>query len=205
MPEEEEPPEFEAALYIERIEIDNDAQVFVVADAGVGLSRLEVVGPDGSARLVVEIDDVAGLGMRKFEFATPEPLLEDLFLAYPAGAYPFVATTAGGASVAASAELSHDLVAVPEVLEPSLGSTVDVSDGLLVDWSPVPGAVAYAVGIEDEEVEDALDAELPGDATEFLVPATWILPGVEEYVLDVNAIGANGNQIVTEVRFGTAE
>jgi hypothetical protein len=69
---------------------------------------------------------------------------------------------------------------------------------------PVDGAVGYRVELEEEQTGAAIEVDLPPGSTSFTFPSEWLLPGTE-YVLDLEAVGENGNRTATELRMRTAD
>ncbi len=59
------------------------------------------------------------------------------------------------------------------------------------------------LAVEEEDSSLALVVDLPGDATSFDVPATFLQPNIL-YTMDVIEIADSGNQTVSDVQFTTA-
>lgn len=201
----EEPAEFEdATLYVVYSSSDEDAQIFVAGGADDPLRLVEVFAPSGKKVLRWKSKDGDELGHADFQFETPEPSLEGLMEAYPAGPYRFVGMTVEDETLVGEVELSYDLLPAPYIVYPQDGDTSVPANGLVLFWDAVPGAEAIRFELEDEEEEVALKVDLPGDADSFEFPNNWLQPGTE-YVFDIKAIGENGNQTVTDVRFTTED
>lgn len=183
---------------------DEDAQVFVQGGSEDPIVSLKAFGPGHAVKLKFNIKDGDNLGYADFVFESPEPSLEELQDAYPAGAYHFRAKTAEGETLTGEADLSYELLDPPAPIFPMDGNTGIPTDGVLVMWEEIEDADAIRLEVEDEEEEVALKVDLPGDATAFSLPMDWLQPGTE-YVLDIKAIAENGNQTVTDLRFTTAE
>ena len=194
----------DATLVVVYSATDEDAQIIISGGSEEPLRTVKVSGPRGLRPMSWKSKDGAGLGQADFQFETPEPTLEELMAAYPAGMYRFVGRTVENARLKSDVELSYDLLPEPQILFPEDGDSDITVDGLLVEWNPVRGAAAIRLEIEDEETEVALKVDLPGDADRFEVPNNWLQPGTE-YVLDIKAIADNGNQTVTDLRFTTEE
>jgi len=183
---------------------DEDAQVFVQGGSDDPITSLKAFGPGNKVKLKFNINDGDSLGYADFTFESPEPSLKELEAAYPAGEYRFRALTADGEALAGEADLSYDLLDTPILIHPLDGDAEVPVNGVTAMWEEIDGAEAIRFEIEDEEEEVALKVDLPGDATSFSLPMGWLQSGTE-YVLDIKAIGENGNQTVTDLRFMTAE
>jgi hypothetical protein len=89
-------------------------------------------------------------------------------------------------------------------------SSPSLSDGELVDpkntvveWN-APGAEQVEVIIGQDEREDVLDITLSGNVRHLRVPARFLVPGLE-YKIESLSIGENGNRVITESTFKTAD
>ncbi len=76
---------------------DGDAEV-VITDVGgnEGLSQLTITDPDEKQIITYSVPETSTLGIREFNFESPEPELEAVKEAYPEGIYTFEATTFAG-------------------------------------------------------------------------------------------------------------
>ena len=147
--------------------------------------------------------DAASLGIRQFEFESPEPKdVESLKSAYPEGIYKFAGATAAGGVFYGESTLNHELPATTSILRP--GSAVVSADGLEIAWTPVEGVVAYIVEIEQDELEVSVTARLPASETRFSVPDGFLQSGTE-YQLGLGTVGGDGNTSFVETTFTTAE
>ena len=200
------PGEFEdPALVVVYSVSDEDAQIFVRGGAEDPIKRLKIKQAVGDEVMIKSrFNDGGALGQADFQFETPEPALEDLMVAYPAGEYVFSGVTVDGDTLAGVVDLSYDLPPPPVILFPAEGDTGIPVNDLVVRWDPAADAEAIRLEIEDEEEEVALKVDLAGDATTFFVPDNWLQPGTE-YTLDIKVHGENGNQTVRDLRFVTAE
>jgi len=72
-----------------------------------------------------------------------------------------------------------------------------------IEWTPVPGAEAYVVEIENDDIEVSITAEVPGDASGFTVPPDFLEPGTE-YDVGVGSVNSVGNLAVAESSFVTS-
>lgn len=194
----------EASLSVVFNATDSDAQIFIVAESNEGLQRVRVFSPDGSLVAKSKSLDFEDLGYADIRFDTPEPRLRKLRRAYPEGRYRFVAKTAAGNKLVNRVELSYDLLEAPEILFPLEGDEDIPAVGLEARWAQIPDAVAVQLALEteDEEGEDAMIVDLPGDAVSFTFPDDFVQFGLE-YTMDVIGIAENGNQTVSDVQFTT--
>ncbi len=183
---------------------DDDAQIIVQGGADDAFVKVRVTGPGGAVKLRVRVKDGADLGYADFQFDSPEPSLEELEHAYPAGEYLFAARTAAGSRLRGQVEWSYELLDAPVITFPMEGDEGIPTAGLTVLWEEIEDADAIRFEIEDEEEEVALTADLPGEATSFMVSDGWLRPETV-YTLDIKAIAENGNQTVSDLRFLTAE
>lgn len=156
-----------------------------------------------------------------------EGTLEDLFHRFPAGAYEFEGLTVEGEELDGEAVLSHVIPAPPVLLSPEEDVPAD-PDGTVVRWERVDGLipvfpnvfgprgitdgdveiVAFEIVVDREAVDGVeaplriLDAKVPGDVTEVMLP-----PGIMEpnslYKLEVLQIDRSGNQTIAESTFET--
>ena len=195
----------QAELYLEYNATDGDAEIVVIIDADAGLRKLKITAPNGKKVVNLVSHDAGGLGLRKFNFESPEPGLEEVLEAYPAGKYKIEGTTVDGDRLRSVVTLSHDLPEAPVITFPlDEDGSVPLS-GVVGDWDPVSGAVGYAIELEQEleDDEQKLVANIIGDATSFRFPDGWLVADTEGQ-FGVAAIAANGNVTVTEIQFTTA-
>jgi hypothetical protein len=183
---------------------DEDAQVFVQGGADDPIVSVKAFGPGNAVKLKLDIRDGDDLGYADFVFESPEPSLEELEVAYPAGEYRFRGVSAEGDILTGEADLSYELLDAPVPIFPVDGDEDIPTNGVNAMWEEIEDAEAIRLEVEDEEEEVALKVDLPGDATSFSLPNGWLQPGTE-YVLDIKAIAEDGNQTVTDLRFTTAE
>lgn len=183
---------------------DDDAQVFLTGGSDLPIARVSVRNPAGEQIAAARFADSEGVGQADFAFESPEPSLDTLKAAYPAGTYVLAGRAVDGTRLTATVDLSHELLAAPELIYPMEGDEGVPVNGLIVAWNPIEDAESIRLEIEDEEEEVALKVDLDGDATAFEVPNSWLKDGVQ-YVLDIKATAENGNQTVSDVEFVTAD
>ncbi len=194
-----------ATARFEQNATDGDVEVvFELTSGDEGLADLTIVGPDGRPVAVFRAPDSSTLGMRTFQFESPEPPnIEGLKAAYPEGTYQFTATTISGASLIGQATLSHELPATAAFIYPA-PDDVDVPfDGLEVSWRAVEGVTHYIIEVEQDELEVNLTVRVRSGNTTFAVPSGFLAPGTE-YQLTIGTVAGEGNISFVETTFTTA-
>lgn len=193
-----------ASVRFEQNATDGDVEVvFEVTGGDDGLAKLTIVAPDG--RIVVDFNapDASTMGIRQFEFESPEPGdTEGLRSAYPEGMYTFTGATSAGDAFRSESMLTHALPATTDILRP--GSSAVSATGLDIAWTAVEGIEAYIVEIEHDEFDVKVTARLPGSATAFSVPDGFLQPG-REYELGIGTVAGNGNSSFIETTFTTVD
>ena len=192
----------EALIYVEYNATDDDAEVVVVIDAEMGLERLAIEAPSGAEVLHLRAEHL-GLGLRKFALETPEPSLQSVLAAYPAGEYRFYGRAVDGRFLFSVVTLSHALPAAPSILYPLDGDTAVPTSGASAVWSAGPDADGFFLELENDDLGVDVKSNIAGGATAFGFPAGWLAGGTE-YQLGVAARGGNGNLTVVEIDFTTA-
>jgi hypothetical protein len=195
-----------AAVHFEQNATDGDVEVVFQAKGGnEGLAKLTVVGPDGRTAIDFSAPDPSTLGIREFEFESPEPSdVEGLKAAYPAGTYRFTAATGGGKELRGEATLSHELPATTSFVRPVADEEKVPVKGLEIAWAPVAGVSGYILEVEQDDLHTSLVARLPATATSFRVPDGFLRAGVE-YELGIATVSAGGNVSFVETSFTTAK
>ena len=190
-------------IHIEYNAVDSDAKAVIVIDAGVGLSSVKVFAPNSRQVLYLTAKTTPNLGQTKLKVETPEPSLNEVKAAYPAGMYRFRGWTVDGDMIVGEATLSHDLLDAPVITAPANSATTVPINGQTATWETVTGAASYFLELEQEDLALVLKVDLLSSSTSFDFPTGWLLLD-KDYVLSVSAIGANGNHTIAEVRFRTA-
>jgi hypothetical protein len=195
-----------ASVHFEQNATDGDVEVvFNVTGRGEGLAKLSVVSPDGRTVVDFSAPDASTLGIREFEFESPEPSDAKLLkAAYPAGVYRFSGATAAGKELRGESTLSHELPATTSLLQPGLEAENVAVAGSKVTWTPVANVSSYLIEIEQDELDASLKVTLPGSATSFSVPDGFLRPGTE-YDLGIGTVSERGNVSFVETSFTTAE
>ncbi|MCI0558771.1 MAG: hypothetical protein MN733_09765 [Nitrososphaera sp.] len=216
----------QAKLIIEHNAADEDTGFQGFVD-GTGWNRMMLTGPDGRQLDFKAKGELGQLGLTELFFETVEPEnaevpISEIWETLPEGTYTYEAT---GIEVgeklgktSATATLTHDIPAAPELLTPEEDEEVPVDD-LLVSWEPVDktingrdiNIIAYQLIIEkDEEPHPnmigtfGLSMYLPPDVTEITIPGEFFEPGTE-YEWELLAIEESGNQTINSSSFSTED
>jgi hypothetical protein len=192
----------EAKLIFELNETDVDAEVVLDVDAPDGLRALHLEFPDGKTVFSLKAKGHAldPVGLKQFAIESGEPDIASILQAFPAGTYRLLGETITGLAVESELELSHDLVPAPTYAPPD-GALVP-TDGVVVQWTLMPGAASYTVEIEQDELGFNLTCTVPAFVDSLQVPDGFLL-GDTEYELGVAVSAANGNVSVAESTFTT--
>ena len=195
-------PFADAQLFFELNSTDNDLGLQLFLDTDDGWKRVRVLDP--SRRDVIEFETagrLSHLGLTELRFESSEPSPEEVLSLFPAGEYRFRGRTVDGEQLASNATLSHDFN-TPPTFSPSDGEVVDPKN-TVVEWN-APGAEQVEVIIEQDEREDVLDITLSGSVRRLRVPAQFLVGGLE-YKIEILSVGENGNRVISESTFETAE
>ena len=192
----------DAQLFFELNSTDNDLGLQLFLDTDDGWKRVRVLDP--SRRDMLEFETagpLSRLGLTELRFESSEPSPQEVLALFPAGEYRFRGRTVEGDQLASNATLSHQFN-TPPTFSPSDGEVVDPRN-TVVEWN-APGAEQVEVIIEQDEREDVLDITLSGSVRRLRVPAQFLVPGLE-YKIEILSIGENGNRVITESTFETAD
>jgi len=194
-----------AKVRFEQNASDGDVEVvFNAKGRREGLAKLTVVSPDGRTVIDFRAPDSSTLGIRQFEFESPEPSdVAGLRAAYPEGEYRFTAATISGEMLSGVATLSHALPATIGFAHPA-AKAEGVATPLEIRWQPVEGASGYVLELENDDLGVSLKASLPATASSFRVPEGLLAPG-SEYDLGIGSVSPAGNISFVETSFTTAE
>lgn len=190
----------EASLILEVNETDGDAEIVVNVESEEALSRLRIFDARGKEILDLRSKDRGKIGLSEIAVESAEPSIDGVLAAYPEGVYKLRARTVDGAKIDAEATLSHELLPAPS-FGPANGEVVD-PDNVLITWLGVPGAAAYIVEIEQDDLDVNLTTKLSAGATSFSIPIGFLQPGIE-YEVGVATVSPNGNIAVAEGSFTT--
>ncbi|MEW6074279.1 MAG: hypothetical protein AB1726_17005 [Planctomycetota bacterium] len=190
----------EEAMYIEYAATTDQAVVIVEAESEEGLNRVEVQAPGGATVLRMQAGGGQLVSLSGFLVESRELDSSSLFASFAAGVYELRAETRDGQAVVGSAVFDHLLPPAPAVVYPYEGAE-DVPTNLVVTWVPDRAVKAYRIVLEQNE-NDGLAVELPAGSNSFAVPDGILAPGTESMV-EVGAIGTNGNITLVEISFTT--
>lgn len=188
------------AIRFEVNETDQDAEVVINFKAAEGLKRLIVIDPRGNRVADLKSNDGGRIGLAQGILETPEPSAAAVRAAFPEGKYSFFGRTISGKRLFGTANLSHVLLAAPSFV-PRDGQLVD-RNNITVQWTHVPGAAGYVVGIEDD-LGFNLTATVTPDVFMLPVPSGVLRPGTT-YKIVMSTITSQGNVSVAESSFVTA-
>jgi hypothetical protein len=192
----------DAQLFFELNSTDNDLGLQLFLDTDDGWKRVRVLDPSRQEMLVFETaGELSHLGLTELRFESSEPSPAEVLALFPAGEYRFRGRTVEGDQLASNATLSHEFNP-PPTFSPSDGEVVDPKN-TIVEWN-APGAEQVEVIIEQDERGDVLDITMSGDVRRLRVPAQFLVPGLE-YKLEILSIGENGNRVISESTFETAD
>lgn len=195
-----------AHVHFEQNATDGDVEVVFRAKGGAeGLARLRVLAPDGRTVIDFAAPDPSTLGIREFEFESPEPKdVAGLKAAYPEGVYVFTGATAAGHELRGESTLRHGLPATTSFVRPAAGARGVPARDLEIGWTAVAGVSGYIVEIEQDDLDVHLETRLPAEATSLRVPDGLLRPGTE-YELGIATVSEAGNVSFVETSFTTAE
>ena len=110
--------EFEVAtINVERNATDGDTEIVIsVLPADEGLKYLSIRAPNNRAVVDLFSLDRSVLGLREFDFESPEPPGDAILAAYPQGIYKFTGRSADGEWFHGEARLSHLMPAEPVIM-----------------------------------------------------------------------------------------
>ncbi len=195
-----DPLEFEElAILLETNATDNDAEIVVVAKTEKGIRRLAVHDPSLTPILDLTSSDSGRIGLAQILVESAEPDIQSVLAAYPEGRYRFSALTMTGQVVRGSADLSHDLLSAPTIIQPQDGEVLDRT-AFEVIWNIDPRAEGYRLEIEGENME--LNLALPAHVDRFYIPAN-LLDAASTYQIGLKAEGDNGNLVGVEIECHT--
>jgi hypothetical protein len=196
-----------------------DAGIQIFVDAA-GWQRLEVFDPNGQKIFDVRgSGSVGNQGVTELFFESAEPSfaeqsLDELFTRFPEGNYTFKGTTVDGQALNGKAPLKHNIPARPDIVSPAEGAVLSPTGPIVIDWEPVanpfPGTasavsiVGYQVIVEQVKPQPlrVFSVNLPPTVTEVTVSPEFLRPNAE-YLVEVLAIEASGNQTISESEFKT--
>jgi hypothetical protein len=196
-----------------------DAGIQIFVDAA-GWQRLEVFDPNGEKIFDVRgSGSVGNQGVTELFFESAEPSfaeqsLDELFTRFPAGNYTFKGTTVDGQTLNGKAPLKHNIPAGPEIVFPVEDAVLSPTAPIVIDWEPVanpfPGTasavniVGYQVIVEQVKPQPlrVFSVNLQPTVTEVTVSPEFLQPNAD-YIVEVLAIEASGNQTISEGEFKT--
>jgi hypothetical protein len=176
-----------------------DAGIQIFVDAA-GWQRLEVFDPNGE-----KIFDVRGSGSVGNQGVS---------LGSRRAITPSRVPTVDGQTLNGKAPLKHNIPAGPEIVFPVEDAVLSPTAPIAIDWEPVanpfPGTasavniVGYQVIVEQVKPQPlrVFSVNLQPTVTEVTVSPEFLQPNAE-YIVEVLAIEASGNQTISEGEFKT--
>jgi hypothetical protein len=195
-----------ATVHFEQNATDGDVEVvFKVKAKDEGLSELKIISPDGRTVVDFRAPEYSTLGVRQFDFESPEPPdVESLKAAYPEGVYEFFGATSSGDKLAGRSSLNHRLPKTAEFTKPANEDERISVRGSKLSWSQVEDVAYYILEVEQDELKMNLTAFLPAATTSFILPDGLLLTG-EEYELAIGTVSEEGNISFIETSFTTSD
>lgn len=213
-------PFSQTKIIIETNATAGDAGIQIFLDA-TGWKRLEIFDPNGQKIFDVRASGSVGMtGITELFFESAEPSFEDLPLdqllaRFPQGNYTFKGTTVDGKTLNGNATLKHNIPAGPEIVFPAEGAApLNPNNPVVIDWDPVTDPfpdtdlavkiVAYQVIVERVKPTPlrVFSVEVPAAVTKVTVSPEFLQANAE-YIFEVLAIEASGNQTISEGAFTT--
>ncbi len=191
----------EEVMTIEYTVTEGEAAIVLEAETERSVDYLEVRSPRGDVVLEMRGPGGGPLALSGFVLESRETTPQELFDIYPEGNYSLRARSMRGRAVLGRAKFSHSLPAAPQILYPQEGAINVPTTKLQVRWAAHPTAKRYRVIMEQGD-NDGLSVELPADATSLLVPDGVLRSGTDT-LLEIGAVGDNGNCTLVEVSFAT--
>ena len=195
----------EERMFVEYTASADEAVIVVEAESEDVLHRVQVRSPGGQPVLELRTRPGQAMGMAGFVVESVEVPLATLRGIYAEGSYELVAESTGGRSSVGRAELTFEIPPAPLIVYPTDGM-VGVPTNLVVAWIPASQARGSEVTgskiVVEQGEDDGLTATLPASSSSFQVPDGILSPGTPTLV-EVAAMGRNGNRTLVEVSFMT--
>jgi hypothetical protein len=197
-----------------------DGGIQISVDAA-GWNRLEVFDPNGEKIFDVTGSGSVGMtGVTELFFESAEPSFQELplnqlLLRFPQGNYSFKGITVDGGNLNGKATLKHNIPAGPVIVSPAEGAVLNPTSPVVIDWDPVtepfPGTnlpvtiVGYQVIVERVKPQPlrVFSVDVGAAVTQVTVSPEFLQANAE-YIFEVLAIEASGNQTISEGSFKTS-
>lgn len=190
------------AIRYEVNETDQDAEVVINFRAHEGLERLVVLDPHRNKVVDLHSKDGGGIGLAQGTVESGEPSAAAVRAAFPEGTYTFLAHTVDGKRLAGNARLTHTLLPAPSFV-PRDDHVIDANH-VVVQWTQVPGAAAYVIEIEQDDLGFNLTTTVTPDVLMLALPPGILRPGGVQYQISMSTVTATGNISLAESTFVTA-
>jgi hypothetical protein len=187
-----------------------------------GWKTVEIFDPDGeqifSADAAGRLADQGGgteLFLESVEPPTAVLPFQEFFDRFPAGTYTFRASDNNGNLQVGSVQFTHNIPAGPVLVTPvpapHAACAKDVPRPVLIAWNPVTTSnfgepldiVRYEVIVENDDLN--FDVKFPATTGTMLTVSPELLEPNTDYIFEVLAVEAGGNQTITEGCFTTAK
>ena len=180
---------------------DVDGEVILHAETGKPLERVALVDPYGQLTYALRTGE-GGIGLTEFRLESGEPSIDLVRTAYPEGEYTVTGVALDGTMIRGVVDLEHAIPARCWIMAPESMSVVD-RNSVTIQWQTDPSVEKFTVELEDDDDEERLAVNLPGDATSFRVPEGLLEPETEYQIVLVSH-SDSGNRTVQEIYFTTA-
>lgn len=195
-----------ASVHYEQNATDGDVEVvFQVKGGDEGLTNLTIVSPSGRTVVDFTASDPTTLGIRQFRFESPEPKdVKSLKNAYPEGVYKFSGKSVSAGHFYGLSTLSHELPDTTSFVFPAKDADNVKYRDLEISWRRVKNLAAHIFYIEQDELDQNINAKLSGSDDRFKVPDGFLLPNTE-YKMGIGTVSESGNISYIEASFTTTK
>jgi hypothetical protein len=187
-----------------------------------GWQEIDIFDPAGHVIFGAETEGRLtrqGGGTELFLESVEPPLaevpIEKFFRRFPQGVYKFQGRDNSGNRLTGQANFTHDIPAGPEMLMPVPAAGAECAEdvsarGAVIAWNPVTQSIGgdplkivrYEVIVENDDLN--FDVKFPAETGTMLTVSAELLQPGTDYIGEVLAIEASGNQTITEFCFTTA-
>lgn len=191
----------EERLVIEYTATAGEAALVMSAESESPLGYVELRDPLERNALRLQAGQGRDLSLSGFVVESRESTLEKLLASYPEGRYDFAGRTVSGRAIFGGATFEHAVPRPVRILWPLDGAEQVATQGLVVAWEADPSASGFHVILEQGE-SDGLSVQLPAGTDSLEIPS-GVLAQSTETLLEIAAIGTNGNRTLVEIQFTT--
>ena len=148
------------------------------------MTSLSISDPKNDIIHQAEFTDSDDLGITDVLYETSEPSIEELEEDFPAGEYTFSAELIDDDKElegTGTVTLAYEVLAAPTITFPlEDASGINAANPLTITWTGIDAdadAEEIILEVEADETGETCAIELDVDATEFTIPANWMLSG----------------------------